>query len=473
MIPTKQPDFNSNRMLGIPVTAIFDIGKTNKKFFLFDKNLKEVHREYISFHEIKDEDGFPTENLSALLTWIDLVLKRILEDGRFEIKTLNFSTYGASLVHVGKDGSVLTPLYNYLKPMPEEILQKFTEIHGDADEIASKTASPQDGFLNAGMQLFWLKYKKPEVFVELEFSLHFPQYLSYVFTGKPISDYTSIGCHTSLWDYSTNQYHSWVRKEGFDKFLAPVVPSTTTFEVVFNEHKLKVGTGIHDSSAALVPYTVANKKPFVLVSTGTWSVSLNPFSEDFHKNKDLPEDHLNYMQPDGKPVKATRFFMGKEYQVQTELLTHHYKKTAGYHKTVTFDRAIYQKISGFNTSMFHFESIRLKRKQLEKTQLDTFLSFEEAYHCLIFELVQLQATVIEKAIGNTLINKIFIDGGFTDNDIFVKLIAHHFENYKVRTISSPLGSALGAAMMVQEKPKGKKLLRKHYQMKKMISKLPD
>lgn len=45
------------------VTAVFDIGKTNKKFFLFDAGYHEVYREYTSFDTIDDEDGQPTENL--------------------------------------------------------------------------------------------------------------------------------------------------------------------------------------------------------------------------------------------------------------------------------------------------------------------------------------------------------------------------------------------------------------------------
>jgi len=36
------------------VTAIFDIGRTNKKFFLFDDDFREVHREYVSFPMIED-----------------------------------------------------------------------------------------------------------------------------------------------------------------------------------------------------------------------------------------------------------------------------------------------------------------------------------------------------------------------------------------------------------------------------------
>jgi len=47
------------------VTAVFDIGKTNKKFFLFDKNYQEAFKEYTRFEEIKDDEGFPADNLEG------------------------------------------------------------------------------------------------------------------------------------------------------------------------------------------------------------------------------------------------------------------------------------------------------------------------------------------------------------------------------------------------------------------------
>jgi sugar (pentulose or hexulose) kinase len=40
------------------VLAVFDIGKTNKKFLLFDSGLKLVHQEEIQFTEIADDKGF-------------------------------------------------------------------------------------------------------------------------------------------------------------------------------------------------------------------------------------------------------------------------------------------------------------------------------------------------------------------------------------------------------------------------------
>jgi sugar (pentulose or hexulose) kinase len=70
-------------------------------------------------------------------------------------------------VHLDQKGNVLTPLYNYTKPMDQEILDLFYEKHGSKLKIARETASPQAGMLNSGLQLFWLKYKHPEIFKRL------------------------------------------------------------------------------------------------------------------------------------------------------------------------------------------------------------------------------------------------------------------------------------------------------------------
>ncbi|WP_350285808.1 FGGY family carbohydrate kinase [uncultured Croceitalea sp.] len=450
------------------VTAVFDIGKTNKKFFLFDKNYKEVYKEYIQFDQIEDEDGFPTEDLSAIQIWLKQCFDRILVAKKFNVTSINFSTYGASLVHLDKHGEPLTPLYNYLKPIPLDILEEFYTKHGNQDTLAVETASAQSGMLNSGLQLFWLKRTRPEIFQKIRYSLHLPQYLSYLFTGIPVSDYTSIGCHTNLWDYGKQRYHRWVYEEGFEDILAPVVATETSVNLQHKGKPLKIGVGIHDSSAALLPYLLGEHKPFLLLSTGTWSVAMNPFVEDSLTTKDVAHNCLNYMRIDGSPTRASRFFMGNEYNLQVKSLTEHFNKAKGYHQGMKFDFEIYQKSQANTLPFFKFESIQLKRESAEKTDLNLFNSFEEGYHRLMFELLQLQYQTIERAIGSTAIKKIYIDGGFTDNDIFVKLIANHFTKYKVRTTRSPLGSALGAAMVMGNKKLDKSFFKEHYRMKKLM-----
>ncbi len=450
------------------VTAVFDIGKTNKKFFLFDENYKEVHKAYVRFDEIEDENGFPTEDLSALQIWLKECFDRILHTRKFNVTGINFSTYGASLVHLDKQGKVLTPLYNYLKPIPPQILEEFYTKYGDQNSIAVATASPQSGMLNSGLQLFWLKRTRPEVFRQIRYSLHLPQYLSYLFTGIPVSDYTSIGCHTNLWDYGKQEYHRWVSAEGLEGILPPVVSTKTSINVHHNDKPLKIGVGIHDSSAALIPYLLGERKPFLLLSTGTWSIAMNPFTKDVLTPEDLEHNCLHYMRIDGEAVRASRFFMGNEYKLQVKRLTEYFNKAEGYHRGITFDLNIYKKLRGTTIPHFKFEGIRLKHEGAQKTDLRVFDSFEEGYHRLMFELLQLQYRTIARAIGNTPIKKIYIDGGFANNDIFVKMIANHFAQYKVRTTQSPLGSALGAAMAMGNEKLNKGFLKTHYRMKKMM-----
>ena len=100
----------------IPTIAIFDIGKTNKKLFLFNENYEIVLEKSTQFDEITDEDGDACEDVELLSLWVIDTFNEILQNPIFEIKALNFSTYGASFVHLDSEGKVVTPLYNYLKP---------------------------------------------------------------------------------------------------------------------------------------------------------------------------------------------------------------------------------------------------------------------------------------------------------------------------------------------------------------------
>lgn len=448
------------------VTAIFDIGKTNKKFLLFDDRYQQVHKAYERFDEIVDDDGDPADDLPAIEVWIKEVFSKALASKAYTIDAVNFSAYGASFVHIGADGRPLTPIYNYTKPMPPEIMAAFYAKYGSEMKIACETASSPSGMLNSGFQLYWLKYAKPEIFSQIRYSLHFPQYLSYLFTGIPVSDYTSIGCHTSLWDYRKNDYHDWVYAEEIDRILPPIVRTETNIHMKHKGQQMKIGVGIHDSSAALLPYLKSDARPFLLISTGTWSIALNPYSEEVLTAEDLQADCLNYMRIDGKPVKAARLFLGNEYKLQVQRLNDHFGKDDSYHRQVQFDENIYYRLRDNDRRHFRFDSIHGHGKNPDKSDIDAFSTFEEAYCQLMLELLEVQLESAKLAIGQTPVRKVYIDGGFADNDLFVKLLSYHFKEYKLRTTQSPLGSALGAALVISDEKIGKKFLKKHYNLKK-------
>ncbi|HUP12703.1 MAG TPA: FGGY family carbohydrate kinase, partial [Niastella sp.] len=257
-------------MQATPVIAVFDVGKTNKKLFLFDQDYKIVHEESTCLAEVTDEDGDPCESLENLQSFVFSSLQRVFQNKEVNVRAVNFSTFGASFVHLDANGKPVTPLYNYLKTYPKDLLQQFYDRYGGAQIFSVTTASPVLGHLNSGMQLYWLKYSKQHVFKSIDRSLHLPQYLSFLLSGSTYSELTSIGCHTNLWNFSKQAYHDWVYKEGIIEKLAPIVPSRYAVPVAVRNGNYNVGVGLHDSSAALIPYLSSFQEPFVLISTGTW-----------------------------------------------------------------------------------------------------------------------------------------------------------------------------------------------------------
>lgn len=448
------------------VTAVFDIGKTNKKFFLFDSDFQEVYRDYSRFDTVEDEDGHETEDILALETWIKGVFDRILESDQYDITAINFSTYGASLVHLDKDGNLVTPLYNYTKELPSEVVESFYEKYGPELKLAADTGSPKAGMLNSGIQLYWLKNFRPEVYNKIRYSLHLPQFISYLFTGIPISEYTSIGCHTALWNYTTKDYHAWVYQGGFDSVLPKIVSTETSINLNYKGKRIKIGVGIHDSSAALIPYVRSVKKKFILVSTGTWSITLNPFSDGHLSVEDVKKDCLNYMRINGNPVKAARLFLGNEYSYQVKQIEKHFGLDDNFHRSVQFDQRIYLALSKEFKHAFRWE--RLSSDKMPSETHMNFNSPEEAYHQLMMELVELQVAQIKLAMGDQKIKRIYIDGGFSDNDVFIKLLSIAFPDKKLRSTTASLGSALGAAIAISDTELDSEFLTKNYSLTKHL-----
>src|SRR5699024_400552 len=448
----------------ISVTAVFDIGKTNKKFLLFDKDFEVVYDEHSSMEReiIEDDDGYRSENLSYLVGWIKQQLLSVLQDDDFKIDKLNFTTYGASLVHLDEEGQIATHFYNYLKPYPDQLLEQFYDTYGGKEQFALETASPPMGMLNSGLQLYWLKYKKPDKFSRIKQTLHFPQYLSAIFTGAYISEYTSLGCHTGLWDFEENNYHRWVEEEEMEGLLPELQLTTNTMQAEIKNAQVETGVGIHDSSAALIPYLLAMDDPFMLLSTGTWNITLNPFNKTPLSFEELQRDCLCYMNMNGDQVKASRAFLGHEYSHQKKKLDAYFNRDVD-GEEVSPDASVLNELiqADNNKKKLKLETAHssgpFRHENPEEWKVDQFETYKVAYHQLMLDLVAIQAESIKLAQGTEAIDKIIVTGGFGRNDFFVRLLASYFSDKKIYTDSLSHASALGAATIINEESAPKKL----------------
>jgi sugar (pentulose or hexulose) kinase len=432
------------------VTAIFDIGKTNKKLLLFNQQFEVVYEHEEKFEETVDEDGFPCDDLDRIEKWMKQSINDLAKSAEYDLKAVNFTTYGATVVFIGENGERIAPLYNYLKTIPEDITAEIYNKYGGKEEFSRKTASPAWGMLNTGMQIYWIKKAKPELFSQVKYILNFPQYLSYLFTGKIAADYTYIGCHTATWDFDRMQYHSWLKQESIR--MDNPVSSNTAFPVTIQGKEIKIGVGLHDSSASLVPYLKESKEPFILCSTGTWILFMNPFNTEPLTIEQLQNNCLCYLTTERKQVKSSLLFLGYVHDVNVERLTNHFKVSKDAYKKVVPNPEILTEPTGdFGHRRIFFVEGLPQNHTDESVELSQFNSFEEAYHRLMTDLTQIAWEGLQSVIpADDKTTTIFVSGGFNRNTLFIQLLSQWLPDKKIIASNIKNATAFGAAMIIND-----------------------
>ncbi len=429
-------------------TLIFDIGKTNKKWFVFNQSFEVIAQDSIIFAEGKDDDGDPCEDLSKLTEWVVETINTLVADPLLEITKVNFSAYGATLVHLDEHSNVCAPLYNYLKKRDLETYIAFKDLLNQYLDVEVDTGAAITGMLNTGFQLFWLKNKKPSVFQKILKSVHLPQYFSFLFTGRPMNELTSLGCHTSLWDFKRNQVHQWLNHFNIQGLMPTLEPADHYTQVSITGKNIWIGNGIHDSSAALLPYKTGVSSPFMLISSGTWSIILNPFDQSEITQNHINQELIYYIQPDGKKVRASRLYYGKIYE----------------------DAVANLQISDQEIAEIPIEVVPNYFAFPEQSKTILVLSSKQKeYTDLVFEMAKAHFHSLQLAKGESHIEEVYVDGGFAKNDLFLRFLATMLFPIQVFKAENPMGSALGAAIMMDQNSFTPDIFRDRYNLKLVLS----
>src|SRR5690606_36608139 len=272
---------------------------------------------------------------------------------------------------------------------------------------------------------------------------------------------------TALWDYRKKDYHQWIKDEDLQRLLPPIYPSRHYFEVNMRGKTVKVGIGVHDSSSAFIPYIQSSAEPFALISTGTWSICMNYFNEEELTVEELGKDCLNFLSTEGTNIKAARLFLGKDVSHQVALLSRHFGCDPSTHESFRFDPSWVPKRRKDGCLQFHYEHLHPERfgfQNNENTEFGSFDTYEAAYHHLMDELTDIQTESLKLAIGKSRIKTIFLDGGFSGNEVFMQLLANKLPQYRLMSSSFAKGTALGAAILVNHAKISSDFLSKNYEL---------
>ena len=92
----------------------------------------------------------------------------------------------------------------------------------------------------------------------------------------------------------------------------------------------------------------------------------------------------------------------------------------------------------------------LKESPFAKRNLNDYSSDIVAYHRLILDLVEQQYISTNRVLSGTAVKRIFVDGGFSKNVIFMNLLAAAFPELEVFAAYMAQATAVGAALAIHE-----------------------
>lgn len=298
-------------LVGREFVAVLDVGKTNKKFVVYNSDFNVVESRSARIGEVK-LNSLLCDDAGAIVKWA----RATTSEWWGQLSAVAVTTHGATLALLDASGELVMPIVSYNQEVGDEVKESFYREFGSPEELYAETGTPPLGqLLNAGVQLYWIARRFPEKYSRVRRILFLPQFLAYALSKLEAAELTSIGCHTYLWDLVEGAWSSVAA--GLEvPSKSPEVRSV--WEPLGEVEGTLITAGIHDSNAALLPYVTTEREEFTLASTGTWCVLMYPGAPFSPSLDDMRMDVLYYVDAYGRPVKAARFKCGYEFDCYVE-----------------------------------------------------------------------------------------------------------------------------------------------------------
>jgi sugar (pentulose or hexulose) kinase len=302
-------------------TLILDLGETHAKTCTYDEFGTQIRRGSIATPSLLEGD-YPALDVERIWDWF--VLEAREASAISDIRAINVSAHGACAVLLQEDGSLAFPVLDYEFAGVEELNMQYERIRPDF--LDSLSPSLPAG-LNLGRQLFWLQKKFPPEFSSVSAVIFYPQYWIWRMTGRKVTERTSLGCHTDLWNPGEDCFSTLPKALNIESLIPEIVATHDCVGNVSDEFaaaaqlsgNCEVFAGVHDSNASLARYIASGVAADIsVISMGTWVISMVLGSSTRVLRE--PRDMLANVSVTGEVVPCARFMGGREHAIICELL---------------------------------------------------------------------------------------------------------------------------------------------------------
>ena len=296
--------------------AVIDIGKTNAKVAVVDTTAMREIGVRTRPNAVRPGPPYPHFDIEGLWAFILDGLAGLHAEHR--IDAISVTAHGASIVLLDREGDLACPMLDYEHTGPDDLADAYDRLRPPFEE----TGSPRLPMgLNAGAQLHWLLETQEGLADRIASVVTYPQYWSGRLSGIFRCECTSLGSHSDLWNPWTGDFSTLPARLGLQERMAPLERAFARLGPITQEVARAAGLpamtsvfcGLHDSNAALLPHLVSMERPFAVVSTGTWVISMA--AGGCPVVLDPPRDTLVNVAASGRPTPSARFMGGREFDL--------------------------------------------------------------------------------------------------------------------------------------------------------------
>lgn len=414
--------------------AVIDIGKTNAKVAAVDLERRVETGVRRMSNEVLKEGVYPHFDTDRL--WAFLLDSLAGLNREQAIDAVSVTTHGATAALIDAEGNLALPILDYEHNGPDTLAADYDAVRPPFAE----TGTPRLPVgLNLGAQLFWQARRFPVEFARVAAVLMYPQYWAFRLSGVRANEATSLGCHTDLWDVRKGDFSSLVDRMGWRTLMASVRRASERLGPILPEVAAATGLavntpihcGIHDSNASLLPHLLRLPKPFAVVSTGTWVISMA--IGGVAVELDPTRDTLVNVNAFGDPVPSARFMGGREFET---LVGKEALQPAGFDVRTVLEKQILltpavQQGSGPFASR--------ETRWIGGVQQGGVRTAAASFY-----LAMMTATCLDLigARGPTI-----VEGPFAANEAFLKMLAAATGRPVIAAGTSATGTSIGAALL--------------------------
>jgi glycerol kinase len=107
-------------------------------------------------------------------------------------------------------------------------------------------------------------------------------------------------------------------------------------------------------------------------------------------------------------------------------------------------------VTSLNDRAASDKPIVIGEEVFSKRDLSSFTSYEEAYHQLMLDIVVKQVASTKLVLKDSPVRRLFVDGGFSKNKLYMNLLAQTFPDLEIYSASMAQATALGAALAIHK-----------------------